>query len=180
MTSTPRIPQSPEIPQSPRIREAEPADWDGIWPFFHEIVAAGETFSYPLDLGREQGREWWMLSPPSRTVVAVAEDGAVLGTAKMNANQGGNAAHVASASYMVDPAHAGRGVGRALCEYSLEWAREEGFRAMQFNAVVETNTGAVRLWRALGFTVLATVPEAFHHPTRGYVGLHVMWRSLQG
>ncbi|MFC0602453.1 GNAT family N-acetyltransferase [Streptomyces palmae] len=160
------------------IREAVPGDWDAIWPFFHRIVAAGETFSYPLDLDRDQGRQWWLLPRPNRTVVAVADDGTVLGTAKMNTNQMGNADHVASASYMVDPAHQGRGVGRALCEYTLDWARAAGFRAMQFNAVVASNTHAVRLYRSLGFEVLGTVPEGFHHPRQGYVGLHIMHRPL--
>jgi L-amino acid N-acyltransferase YncA len=160
------------------IREATPRDWPAIWPFFHEIVAAGETFTYPLDLGEEQGRDWWLLRPPNRTVVAVDETGTVLGTAKMNNNQMGNGAHVASASYMVAPAHSGRGVGRALCAYSLDWARAAGFRRMQFNAVVETNVHAVRLYRSLGFEVLGTLPEGFRHPTKGYVGLHIMHRAL--
>jgi GNAT superfamily N-acetyltransferase len=79
---------------------------------------------------------------------------------------------------MVDPAHAGRGVGRALGEHVLDWARGEGYRAMQFNAVVETNTRAVALWRSLGFEVLATLPEGFAHPAGGYVGLHIMYRPL--
>jgi L-amino acid N-acyltransferase YncA len=161
------------------IREADADDWPAVWPFFHEIVAAGETFTYPLDLGEEQGRDSWLLSAPDRTVVAVDDDaGTVLGTAKMNANQRGNGSHVASASYMVDPAHAGRGVGRALCAYTLEWARAAGFRAMQFNAVVETNVPAVRLYRSLGFEVLGTLPEGFRHPVHGYVGLHIMHRRL--
>ncbi|ADI04009.1 putative acetyltransferase [Streptomyces bingchenggensis BCW-1] len=160
------------------IREAAPRDWPAIWPFFHEIVAAGETFTYPLDLGEEQSREWWLLEPPNRTVVAVDEAGTVLGTAKMNNNHMGNGAHIASASYMVDPAYSGQGVGRALCAYSLDWARAAGFRRMQFNAVVETNVHAVRLYRSLGFEVLGTLPEGFHHPTKGYVGLHIMHRAL--
>jgi L-amino acid N-acyltransferase YncA len=160
------------------IREAGAGDWASIWPFFHAVVAAGETFTYPVDLGEDRGREWWMLSPPSRTVVAVDDSGTVLGTAKMNRNHMGNGSHVASASYMVDPAHTGRGVGRALCEYTLEWARAEGYRVMQFNAVVETNDHAVRLYRSLGFHTLGTLPEGFRHPTRGYVGLHVMYRPL--
>ena len=79
---------------------------------------------------------------------------------------------------MVDPQHAGRGAGRALGEHALAWARAEGYRAMQFNAVVETNAPAVALWRSLGMEVLATVPEAFLHPRHGYVGLHLMHRRL--
>ncbi|AUG80093.1 GCN5 family acetyltransferase [Kitasatospora sp. MMS16-BH015] len=160
------------------IREATEDDWAAIWPFFQRIVAAGDTFTYPVDLGEEEGRGWWLLAAPNRTVVAVDEAGVVVGTAKMNTNQAGNGSHVASASYMVDPAYAGRGVGRALCEYSLAWAKAAGYRAMQFNAVVETNAYAVKLYRSLGFEVVGTVPGAFAHPEHGYVGLHVMHRAL--
>ncbi|MCP9957216.1 GNAT family N-acetyltransferase [Streptomyces sudanensis] len=160
------------------IREATAADWPAIWPFFHQIVAAGDTFTFPTDLDAEEGRGWWLLEPPSRTVVAVDEAGTVVGTAKMNRNQAGNGSHVASASYMVDPAHGGRGIGRALVEYSLRWAKEAGFRGMQFNAVAQTNTHAVRLYEDLGFRIVGTVPDAFRHPTRGYTGLHVMYRPL--
>ncbi|MGW2474080.1 N-acetyltransferase family protein [Streptomyces sp. NPDC001665] len=160
------------------IREATPEDWPAIWPFFHEIVAAGETFTYPLDLQEADAADWWLLKPPNRTVVAVADGGTVLGTAKMNNNHMGNGSHIASASYMVDPRHSGRGVGRALCEYTIDWARTAGYRAMQFNAVVETNTSAVKLYRSLGFDILGTLPEGFDHPAEGFVGLHIMHRRL--
>lgn len=79
---------------------------------------------------------------------------------------------------MVDPAHGGRGVGRALGEYAVDWARTTGFRAMQFNAVVETNTRAVALWQSLGFEIMTTLPEGFLHLAKGYVGLHIMYRRL--
>ena len=160
------------------IREATAADWAAIWPFLREIVAAGETFTWDRAAGEDESRAMWMLHPPGRTVVAVDEDGTVLGSAKMNPNHGGPAAHVAGASFMVDPRSSQRGVGRALGEHALEWARAEGYRAMQFNAVVETNTRAVALWRSLGFEVVGTLPEAFEHPQHGYVGLHVMYRRL--
>ena len=93
-------------------------------------------------------------------------------------NHMGNGSHIASATYMVDPAHSGRGVGRALCEYTVDWARAAGYRAMQFNAVVETNTYAVKLYRSIGFDVIGTLPEGFQHPTQGYVGLHIMHKAL--
>ncbi len=160
------------------IRSATSEDWAAIWPIFHHIVAAGETYSYDRDLTEDQARALWLLQPPGRTVVALESDQTIVGTAKMQPNHSGPAAHVATASFMVDPRHAGRGVGRALGEYALGWARTEGYRSMQFNAVVETNVGAVALWRSLGFPVLATVPEAFHHPEHGYVGLHIMHRRL--
>jgi L-amino acid N-acyltransferase YncA len=160
------------------IRAARPEDWDAIWPFFAQIVVAGETYAYDRSISHADGRRLWMTPPPGRTVVATVSDGTVVGTASMYANRPGPGSHVASASFMVDPGHAGHGTGRALAQDMLAWARERGFRAVQFNAVVETNERAVTLWRSLGFSVIGTVPEAFHHPVHGYVGLHVMHRFL--
>ena len=160
------------------VREARPEDWAAIWPFFRRIVAARETYAYDPDMTEATGRGMWMIGPPGRTVVATDGDGVVLGTANMYANREGPGSHVASASFMVDPGQAGKGVGRALGEHVIDWARTSGFRAIQFNAVVETNEPAVALWRSLGFEVLATVPEAFEHPRHGYVGLLIMHRFL--
>lgn len=160
------------------IRDATAEDWPAIWPILHRIVAAGETYSYDRDLTAERARRIWLLEPPGRTVVAVDGDGLVLGSAKTHPNHGGPASHVATASFIVDPTCSGRGIGRALGEHVLDLAKAAGYRAMQFNAVVEANTRAVSLWRSLGFEILATIPEAFQHPTEGYVGLHIMHRFL--
>ena len=142
------------------------------------IVAAGETFSWDPGLGEEQARARWMHEAPGRTFVAVEADGAIVGSAESEPNHEGPASHVATASFMVDPAHQGRGVGRALCMHVLETARADGYRGMQFNAVAESNERAVELWCSLGFEILATVPEGFRHPQAGYVGLHIMYRPL--
>jgi GNAT superfamily N-acetyltransferase len=159
------------------IRTANDDDWPQIWPFFAAIVDAGETYAYPEDLTFESARELWMEQPPGTTIVA-AEDDVVVGSAKMGPNRPGRGAHVSTASFMVHPDYQGLGVGRALGIHVVEWARSNGYRGMQFNAVVETNTAAVALWRSLGFEILATVPEAFDHPRRGPVGLHVMYQQL--
>jgi GNAT superfamily N-acetyltransferase len=159
------------------IRVAEAEDWPRIWPFFSAIVAAGETYAYPETLTELSARPYWMEEPPGHTVVAMDGD-LLLGSAKIGPNRPGRGAHVATASFMVDPAHQGRGVGSALGRYAVEWARTAGFRGMQFNAVVETNTVAVRLWQSLGFEILATVPEAFDSASHGLVGLHVMYQRL--
>ena len=163
-----------------RIRDATAEDWPRIWPFFARIVADGESYAFPEDLTEETARPWWMEQPPGRTVVAVDENDQVLGSAKTGPNRPGRGSHIATASFMVDPDHTGRGVGRALGEHVVEWARSAGYHGMQFNAVVETNVAAVRLWRSLGFEVLTTVPEAFDSARHGRVGLHVMFRYLQG
>jgi L-amino acid N-acyltransferase YncA len=159
------------------IRDARREDWPAIWSFFQPIVSAGETYCYDRDITSDEARAAWLVEPPGRTVVALDDD-QIVGSAKMYPNQGGPGAHVASASFMVDPGHSGRGVGQALGTHVLDLARSAGYRAMQFNAVVETNGRAVALWRSLGFEVLTTIPEAFDHPELGYVGLHVMYRRL--
>lgn len=159
------------------IRAASDEDWLRVWPFFARIVAAGETYAYPDALTPETAQPIWMEEPPGLTVVATEGD-VVLGSAKMGANRPGRGAHVATASFMVDPAHQGQGVGRALGRYAIDWARAAGYRSIQFNAVVETNAPAVRLWQSLGFEILATVPEAFDHPRHGLVGLHMMYQRL--
>jgi GNAT superfamily N-acetyltransferase len=158
------------------VREASEQDWPAIWLFFGAIVRAGESFGYDTDMGEAQARAMWLDGPPSRTIVATHSTGEVRGSANLHRNRGGPGSHVASATFVVDPEHQGRGVGRALVEESLAWARVEGYRAMQFNAVVETNTAAVRLYESLGFQIIGTVPEGFLHPRHGYVGLHIMYR----
>ncbi|MBW0119523.1 GNAT family N-acetyltransferase [Pseudonocardia abyssalis] len=162
------------------IRDATPDDWDAIWPFLREIVAAGETYTLPRDITEDRARAVWMLTPPSATFVAVDDDGTVLGSAKAGPNQLGPGSHVGTGSFMVDPAIARRGVGRALGEHVIAWSAAQGFRAIQFNAVVETNTRALALWHSLGFATVGVVPGAFAHPEHGDVGLTVMHRPLDG
>ena len=161
-----------------RIREAEAEDWAAIWPIWKGIVDDGETYAYPDTATSEQARGWWMEGPPSRVAVAVGDTGNVLGTAKMGPNRPGRGDHVGTASFMVGPAARGLGVGRALAEDMIAWHRQQGFRAIQFNAVVETNTAGVRLWQDLGFTIIGTVPGAFRSRHHGDVGLHVMYLPL--
>ena len=157
------------------IRVATDADWPSIWPFWRETVEAGETYAYPLGATSDQARGWWF---DGSHVVVLEEDGRVLGSAKMGPNRPGRGAHVGTASFMVATEARGRGVGRLLGEHVVQWHRDHGFAAIQFNAVVETNTAAVRLWQRLGFRIVGTVPEAFDSTSRGRVGLHVMHLDL--
>jgi L-amino acid N-acyltransferase YncA len=158
------------------IREATADDWPRIWPFWHRIVAAGETYAWDPGTPEEAARALWT-GPGKRVYVAEDASGAVTGSAFLAPNYGGPASGVANAGFMVDPDRTGRGIGRALAEHVLAEAKAHGYRAMVFNAVVETNP-AVALWTSLGFTVLATIPDAFDHPRHGPVGLHVMHRTL--
>ena len=160
-----------------RVRPATPADWPAIWPIWHRIVAAGDTYTWDPTTPEETARELWM--PPAPAVTLVAEvDEVVVGTALLKPVQPGLGDHVANAGFMVDPDRAGGGVGRGLAEATLVEARRRGYRAMQFSAVVAANTRAIALWRSLGFEIVGTVPKAFRHPTEGEVALHVMHRAL--
>lgn len=159
------------------IRPATDADWPQIWPFWREIVQAGETYAYPPDATSEQARDLWMLRPPGQTVVLVEGD-TVLGSATMGPNRPGRGSHVGTASFMVSSEARGKGVGRRLAEYVVQWHRDQGYHAIQFNAVVETNTVAVKLWQSLGFEIIGTVPQAFNSREHGLVGLHVMYLRL--
>jgi L-amino acid N-acyltransferase YncA len=162
---------------APQIRDATRSDWLHIWPIVREVLLAGDTFAYSPKMTEEEAQEQWMVAAPGRTTVAI-DSVVVLGTANMYANRAGPGAHVASASFMVPPDAQGRGVGRALVEDAVTWARAAGFRAMQFNAVAETNAAAIGLYHSVGFSIVGTVPEAFDHPDNGLVGLHVMYLKL--
>lgn len=160
-----------------RIRPATVDDWPQIWQFFRIIAEGGETYAYPANLTEETAVGEWFESGHT-VVVAVDSNDRILGSAHFGPNRPGRGSHVATASFMVAPEAAGHGVGRALGEYVIEASRAENFHSIQFNAVVETNAAAVALWKSLGFDIIGTVPEAFDHPVRGLVGLHVMYLKL--
>ena len=160
------------------LREATDDDWPAIWAVLEPIMRAGETYCWPREVTSDEARTRWVEPPPARTYVAALADGTVVGTAQLHPNQDAAGSHVANAGFVTSATSGVRGVGRRLAVHVVEQARRQGYRAMQFNAVVETNTGARALWRSLGFAMVGTVPEAFRHPTAGYVGLHVMHRFL--
>ena len=158
------------------IRPAADADFDGIWEIFHAVVAKGNTYLYDPATSKDEARKIWMASGYWTYVALLG--GEVAGTYILKANQPGLGSHVANAGYMVHPAHGGRGLGRALCQHSLDEAREKGFHAMQFNAVVSTNEVALALWKKMGFAIVGTLPGAYRHREHGFVDLHVMHRFL--
>jgi L-amino acid N-acyltransferase YncA len=159
-----------------QIRPATHADHDAIWKIFHEIVVAGDTYAFDPRMSREEAFAYWFRDD---TDTYVAEkDARVVGTYILKPNQLGPGAHVANAAFMVASDAQGSGVGRRMAEHCLSEARQTGFRAMQFNFVVSTNTAAIHLWKQLGFKIVGTLPGAFRHPEKGYVDVYVMFRSL--
>jgi ribosomal protein S18 acetylase RimI-like enzyme len=158
------------------IRSAKSADHEAIWAILEPMIRAGETYTLPRDMDREEALAYWF-SEEKETFVW-EENGAILGTYFLKANQQGGGSHVANCGYVTAAAAQGRGIARAMCLHSLERAKERGFRAMQFNFVVSTNGRAVKLWLGLGFEIVGRLPLAFAHPEQGFVDALVMYRQL--
>jgi ribosomal protein S18 acetylase RimI-like enzyme len=158
------------------IRPAILSDFEGMWPIFQAVVATGTTYAFAPDTSREEAEAYW-LGPDIASWVA-DEEGRIVGMYKLVPNRRDLGSHVANASFMVAPSHAGLGVGKALALHCLREARRAGFLAMQFNFVVSTNTGAIALWKKLGFEIVGTLPKAFRHSELGLVDAYVMYRFL--
>ena len=159
------------------IRAATIDDRESIWQIFQATVAPGDTFVYDPNTSREEALGYWF-GADTLTFVAV-QDGRVIGSYILRPNRPGLGGHVANAGFMVDPDARGLGIGRLMGEHSLVEARRRGYRAMQFNFVVSTNTSAVHLWQELGFKIVGTLPRAFCHAQKGFVDAYVMFRSLE-
>jgi L-amino acid N-acyltransferase YncA len=158
------------------IRDAAGRDFDAIWPIFRAVVSAGETYPYPRETSFDEARRLW-LDQPRQTLVAESGD-RIVGTYYIKDNQPGLGSHVCNCGYMVAEDSRCRGVGEAMGRHSLRRARALGYRAMQFNLVVSTNTPSVRLWHKLGFVTVGRLPGAFAHPELGDVDALVMFRAL--
>ncbi len=168
-------------PQLRSCRSASEADFEPIWQIIHAVVQGGDTYAYPPELTREQAHGIWM-EPPVRPYVCVradqSRDQIIVGTYILKPNQPGLGSHVANGAFMVHPEFRGQGIGRQMGKHALQEARRLGFLAMQFNCVVSTNQAAVALWQQLGFQIVATLPQAFHHRQRGYVDAYIMYQWL--
>ncbi|HQS30659.1 N-acetyltransferase [Polaromonas sp.] len=159
------------------IRPYLETDWPALWPILRATFEAGDTYAYAPDSTEADIHRAW-IEAPSATYVAIDASGALLGTYFIKPNQPGLGAHVCNCGYVVAAAARGQGVAAAMCEHSQREAVRLGFLAMQFNLVVATNEGAIRLWRKLGFAVLATLPRAFRHRQLGLVDALVMFKTL--
>jgi len=159
------------------IREARNGDWHAIWAILEPVFRAGETYPYPRDITESDARHAWM-SVPQATFLAVDASGEILGTYYLKPNQPGQGSHVCNCGYVVADSARGQGVASLMCQHSQEEGKNRSFKSMQFNLVVSTNEVAVRLWQQLGFVKVGVLPEAFNHPSLGYVDAYVMYKKL--
>ena len=159
------------------FRKALASDKADVWQILKSVIAGGDTYAFLPNSTKKEMLNYWF-SSEKQTYVAVLDD-AIVGTFVMRANQLGLGAHIANASYMIAPNHAGKGIGYQMGAFSLQEARELGYRAMQFNLVIKTNAVAVRLWQRLGFQIIGEIPEAFQHQTLGFVNAYIMYQKLE-
>ena len=159
-----------------QVRSAIEGDFESIWPIFHRVVSEGASYPYAPETTPDEARSYWM-APTAQTYVALVRD-RISGTYFLKPNQPGLGSHVANAGFMVDPDRQGRGIGRAMAEHALAEAQRLGYRAMQFNLVVRTNTAALALWEKVRFELVGTLPGATHHQEQGFVDAYVMYKSL--
>lgn len=158
------------------VRPAQTNDAPAIWRIIGPTIRAGETYALDCDMSEAEALAYWM--GDDRETFVAEEAGEILGTYYLRPNQAGGGRHICNCGYMTDAAATGRGVARAMCRHSLDHARQRGYRGIQFNFVVSTNERAVALWQSFGFEIVGRLPEAFQHPTRGYVDALVMFRRL--
>ncbi|MEO1640813.1 MAG: GNAT family N-acetyltransferase [Pseudomonadota bacterium] len=158
------------------IRAAQAADRDAVWPMLRDVFRAGETYAVDQSISKEDALTLWC-DVPAATFVAGNADG-ICGTYYIKTNQAGGGAHVCNCGYIVSPAARGQGVAAQMCVDSQLQAQAMGYRAMQFNLVLASNAGAVRLWHKLGFETVGSIPDAFDHPKLGFVDAFVMYKRL--
>jgi len=159
------------------IRPATSADEGAIWQIIEPVIREGETYALDRDMSRDAALAYWM-NAGGWCFVAEGGGGESLGTYYLRRNQAGGGSHVCNCGFMVAPAARGQGAARRMGEHSLEEARRRGFRAMQFNFVVATNTAAIHLWHSLGFETVGRLPEAFDSPSQGLTDALTMFRKV--
>jgi ribosomal protein S18 acetylase RimI-like enzyme len=142
-----------------------------IW---NSVVAEGTSFPGDEILSDEQA--WEMFQAQTASVCAM-DNGEVVGVYILHPNNFGRCGHIANASYAVKAGLRGRGIGRALVLDCIEKAKTHGFKALQFNAVVTTNTAAIALYIKLGFRVIGTVPGGYRYNDGGYRDTLIMIKT---
>jgi ribosomal protein S18 acetylase RimI-like enzyme len=158
------------------IRKATPEDYDQIWDIIKEVISKGDTYAFDPNSSKQAMLEYWC--GDDRHTYVATDNGEIVGSFVLKDNQPGLGSHIANAGYMVTEKAAGKGIGRAMGEFSLEEAKRLGYIGMQFNIVVKSNTRAVQLWQKLGFSIIGEIPDAFNHKQLGLTNAYIMYRKL--
>jgi L-amino acid N-acyltransferase YncA len=148
-----------------------------VWALLDTAFRAGETFPHDPAITEAEAQQAWV-EQNLAVMVAVDVAGAIVGTYYLRPNSLTLGAHVANAGFVVAEHCRRKGIGSRLCQSSLDAARRLGFRSMQFNLVVSSNTAGIGCWQRNGFQVVGTLPGAFRHRQLGYVDALVMTQAL--
>ncbi|MEM1135988.1 MAG: GNAT family N-acetyltransferase [Bacteroidota bacterium] len=159
------------------IRKAITQDYDQVWEIFSKVIETGDTYVFDPNTPKHALKKYWF-SDYMKTFV-VEQKGLILGTYIIKPNQIDLGNHIANCSYMVNPDAQGKGVGKMMCEHSIQFAKYTGYNAIQFNLVVSTNTIAVKLWENFGFKIIGITPNGFRHSKLGFVDTYIMYKSLE-
>ncbi len=165
-----------EVNMNLSVREVSPVDHDTLWNIIEAVIKGGETYVFNPNSSREKMLAYWLA--PDKKVYVVEREGVMVGTFTIKPNMADRGSHIANASYMVDPAHSGKGIGEFMGKYSLHEAKKLGYLAMQFNFVIKSNERAVNLWKKIGFKIIGEIPNAFRHPKLGFTNAYIMYREL--
>lgn len=138
-----------------RYKDEDMLQMIGIW---NEVVEEGIAFPQTELLDAKSGPKFFA----DQTYTGVAASGnRILGLYILHPNNVGRCGHIANASYAVDSSLRGQGIGELLVRDCMMTGRKNGFRILQFNAVVRTNAAARHLYEKLGFTGLGVIPGGF-------------------
>jgi len=159
-----------------QIRKATEADYDYVWDIFEEVIKTGDTYTFSPNTPKSDLKKYWFAD--YMTTFVMEHDSKILGTYIIKPNQLDLGSHIANCSYMVSPKAQGKGIGTLLCAHSIKFAKESGYLGIQFNIVVSTNIGAIKLWEKFGFQIIGTTPKGFKHSKLGFVDTYVMFKEL--
>ena len=113
------------------------------------------------------------------TAAAVdADTGTAYGLYILHPNNVGRCGHICNASYAVERAARGLHIGEKLVSDCLAQGRAHGFRVLQFNAVVASNTHARHLYERLGFVQLGVIPGGFRMKDGHYEDICPYYHTL--
>lgn len=144
-----------------------------IWN--HIVVEEGDSFPQMNGLSLSEARDFFA----GQSHCGVAEmDGKVAGFYILHPNNVGRCGHIGNASYAVAPNLRGKGIGRRLVEDSIDQAKKHGYGLLQFNAVVKTNEGAIRIYEQLGFQRLGIIPKGFYMKAGYYEDIILYYLEL--
>ena len=158
------------------IRKAVASDQEEVWNIIRQVISGGDTYVFSPDSSKEKMLLYWF-GNDKHTYVAVSA-GRVVGTFLLKDNQPDLGSHIANGAYMTSPQEGGKGIGKLMGEYSIAEAKRLGYKAIQFNIVIKSNTRAVKLWQKIDFEIIGEIPDAFHHRQLGMTNAYIMYRKV--